>query len=137
MHRLLVYGPTERADAALREAGRRAREEGDRLTVISLVREEPTSRPRCCDTRSRLWNEICRELAGRDLTRAWMVLDGDDEVRLDTITTPGWHPADVLAKEALARGADEIVLADPGASGLGRLERRRLRRRSPLPVSAG
>jgi len=39
--------------------------------------------------------------------------------------------------EALARGADEIVLADPRASGLGRLELRRLRRRSPVAISAG
>jgi hypothetical protein len=100
MHTLLVYGPTDRADATLR-------------SVAS------------------------RELAGRDLTRAWMTLDGDDDVRLDTIAAAGWHPADTLTAEALARGADEIVLADPGASGLGRLERRRLRRRSPLPVSAG
>lgn len=137
MHTLLVYGPTKRADAALRDAARRARAEGHALTVISLVREEPTSSPRCCDTRSRLWNEICRELAGRDLMRAYMAVDGDEGVHLDMLATPAWHPADVVAEEALARGADEIVLADPGASGLGRLERRRLRRRSPLPVSAG
>ena len=137
MHTLVVYGPTDRADATLRSVASRARVEGDSLTVVSIVREEPTNKPRCCDTRSRLWNEICRELAGRDLTRAWMTLDGDDGVRLDTIAAAGWHPADTLTAEALARGADEIVLADPGASGLGRLERRRLRRRSPLPVSAG
>ena len=99
------------------------------------MREEPTGAPRCCSIQSGLWNEICNELARRDLTRAWMTLDGDDSVRLDTIASAGWHPADTLAAEALARGADEIVLADPGACGLGRLERRRLRRRSPLPVS--
>jgi hypothetical protein len=33
------------------------------------------------------------------------------------------------------RGADEIVLADPSHSGLRRRERRRLRRRSPVPVT--
>ena len=137
MHTLLVYGPTDRADAALRSVARRARDEGDDLTVVSLVIQEPTGSPRCCSTNSALWNEICRDLAGRDLMRAWMTLDGDDSIRLDTIATPAWHPADTLTAEALTRGADEIVLADPGASGLGRLERRRLRRRSPLPVSAG
>ncbi len=137
MHTLLVYGPTDRADAALRSVAERTRADGDDLTVVSVIREEPTGRPRCCDVRSALWNEICRELAGRDLTRAWMTLDGDDSVQLDTIAAPGWHPADTLTAEALSRGADEIVLADPGASGLGRFERRRLKRRSPLPVSAG
>ena len=135
MHTLLVYGPTARGDAALRSVARRARARGDSLTVVSLVRREPTDTPRTCNTQSRLWNEVCRELAARDLTRAWMTLDGDDSVRLDTIATPDWHAADALTAQALARGADEIVLADPAASGLGPLERRRLRRRSPLPVS--
>jgi hypothetical protein len=133
VHTLLVYGPTDRADAALRAAALRA----DTLTVVSLVSEEPTRTARRCNIQSDLWNEISHELAGRDLTRAWMTLDGDDSVRLEAIGSDRWHPADTLAAEALARGADEIVLADPGACGLGRLERRRLRRRSPLPVSAG
>jgi hypothetical protein len=39
-----------------------------------------------------------------------------------------------LTREALARGADEIVVADPRGSGLGRLERRRLRRVSAVRV---
>jgi hypothetical protein len=47
----------------------------------------------------------------------------------------GAHPTDALTAEALTRGADEIVLADPSYSGLRRRERRRLRRRSPVPVS--
>ena len=85
---------------------------------MSLVIQEPTVSPRCCSTNSALWNEICRDLAGRDLMRAWMTLDGDDSVRLDTIATPPWHPADTLTAEALSRGADEIVLADPVGSGL-------------------
>jgi hypothetical protein len=37
-------------------------------------------------------------------------------------------------RQALARGADEIVLADPRAGGLGWLQRRRLRRLGPVPV---
>jgi len=36
----------------------------------------------------------------------------------------------------MSAGLREIVLADPTASGLGPIERRRLRRRSPVPVSA-
>ena len=42
--------------------------------------------------------------------------------------------ADSVAREAVARGADEIVLSDPRGSGLGRLELRRLRRSSAVPV---
>jgi hypothetical protein len=91
----VLYRPTKRADAALQALCEGARTGGSRLTVLVLVAEERAS-SRCCDTRSVLWNEICRDLA---------------------------------------RGADEIVLADPTASGLGPLERRRLRRRSPVPVS--
>ena len=55
----------------------------------------------------------------------------------DTIHTENSHKYTVDKFQALARGADEIVLADPRASGLGRLELRRLRRRSPVAVSAG
>jgi hypothetical protein len=45
------------------------------------------------------------------------------------------HAVETLGREATARGADEIVLADPRASGLTRFERRRLRSASPVPVS--
>jgi hypothetical protein len=41
-----------------------------------------------------------------------------------------------LGREALARDADEIVLADVRATPLGPLARRRLRRRSPVPIRA-
>jgi hypothetical protein len=54
----------------------------------------------------------------------------------DTLVCSRRHPADAVAREALVRGADEIVLVDPTASRLRRPERRRLRRRSPVPVSA-
>ena len=64
-----------------------------------------------------------------------MAVDGDDDVELDVLLCTDFHPADAIAAEALERGADEIVLADQSRSGLPRRERRRLRRRSPLPVS--
>ena len=88
-----------------------------------------------CDTRRGLWNQILRELAQDELARAYMAVDGDDDVELDVLLCPGFHPADAVAAEALSRGADEIVLADPSRSGLRRRERRRLRRRSPVPVN--
>ena len=88
-----------------------------------------------CDTRRVLWNQILRELAQEELTRAYMAVDGDERVELDVLLCAGFHPADTVTAEALARGADEIVLADPPRSGLRRRERRRLRRRSPLPVT--
>ena len=88
-----------------------------------------------CDTRRGLWNQILRELAQDELARAYMAVDGDDDVELDVLLCTSFHPADAIAAEALSRGADEIVLADPSRSGLRRRERRRLRRRSPVPVN--
>jgi hypothetical protein len=133
VHTLVLYGHSARADAVLGELARRARARGDHLTVLSLAHEEPVRRF-CCDTRSPLWNAVCRDLASEDLTRARMAIE-DEGAELDTLVWTGLHPADRVAAEALAREADEIVLADPAHSGLGRLERRRLRRRSPVPVS--
>jgi hypothetical protein len=57
-------------------------------------------------------------------------------VEFDVLVAPVRGAADAVAHEAVARGADEIVYADPRASGLGLLERRRLRRRSAVPVNA-
>jgi hypothetical protein len=135
VHTLVLYGHSERAEARLREMAGRARERGDRLTVLALAQQEPQVFPVKCDTQRVLWNEILRELAHEDLARAYMAVDGSDDVELDLLLCTGQHPADALAAEALTRRADEIVLADATHSGLRRRERRRLRRRSPLPVS--
>lgn len=134
-HTLVLYRPTERADAALHALSKAARTRGSRVTVLALVPEERPS-SHCCDTRSVLWNQICRDLARDDLARAALAVDGQAEVDFDMLVVRGRGAVDTLASEALALGADEIVLADPTASGLGPLERRRLRRRSPVPVSA-
>lgn len=133
MHTLVLYGRSKRADATLQRLAQRARETGRRLTVLSLVRQEDERR-RCCELHSALWNEVSRELGREDLARAYMAVDADERVVLDTLLASGRHVADKVAAEALARNADEIALADPRASGLGPLERRRLRRRSPVPV---
>jgi hypothetical protein len=132
-HTLVVYGSSSRADSVLQELGKAAREGGRRVTVLSLAAEEPDSG--CCDTRSVLWNEICRDLAREHLARASRALKSTESVELEVLTYRGRHPADAVAREAVARGADEIVVADPAASALGRRERRRLRRRSQVPVS--
>lgn len=134
LHTLVLYGPSARADAALRRVTEALRESGGRLTVLSLAPEESESSG-CCDRRSVLWNEVCRNLARDDLASASKAVAGDESVELDVLALPGRRRADAVAREALARRADEIVLADPRTSGLGRLERRRLRRRSPVPVS--
>lgn len=136
MHTLVLYGRrSKRADATLRELARRARSEGGLLTVLALVRHEDERTARCCDTRSALWNEICRDLATEDLAHARLAVEADEDVELGTIEVRPGRAPQALTAEALARGADEIVLADPSQSGLGRLERRRLERGSPLPVS--
>jgi hypothetical protein len=132
-HTLVIYGSSSRADSALRELVRAAREEGRRVTVVSLSAEEPNSG--CCDTRSVLWNEISGDLAREDLARAARAVTWTEAVEFDRLTYRGRHPADALAREAVARGVDEIVFVDPKATALGRRERRRLRRRSAVPVS--
>jgi hypothetical protein len=135
VHTLVLYGHSKRGDARLREVAGRAREYGDRLTVLTLALQEPMTFPVKCDTRRGLWNQILREVAQEELTRAYMAVEADDDVALDVLVCPDRHPADALAAEALTREADEIVLADAPYSGLRRRERRRLRQRSPVPVS--
>jgi hypothetical protein len=124
-----VYGPSARADAALRQLAER----GGRVTAVRLVAQESEAQG-CCDTRSVLWNEICRDLAREDLARARLAVEGHEGVQLDVVLFSGRRPDRVVVREALARDADEVLLADPRATPLGRLARRRLRRRSPVPV---
>jgi hypothetical protein len=134
VHSLVLYRPSARADDALRRRCLDAREHGRRVTVLALAAEE---RPHsgCCDTRSVLWNRICRDLAGEHLRRAALLVDRNPDVDFGVLVARTGRAGETLANEALARGADEIVVADPRASGLGRLELRRLRRSSPVPVS--
>jgi hypothetical protein len=132
VHTLVLYGASERADGAVAGLARAAGERGDRVTVISLAAQERQS-PRCCDTRSVLWNEICRDLAHADLGRAARAAGA--AVECGVLPHRSGAAAEAVLREALAREADEIVLADPRACGLGRLERRRLRRLSPVPVT--
>ena len=131
---MVLYRPSARADKALRRITEAARKTSGRVTVLSLAPHEPESSG-CCDRRSVLWNEVCRDLARDDLASASEVLNGDETVELDVLPLSGRRRADAVAREALTRGADEIVLVDPRTSGLGWLERRQLRRRSPVPVS--
>ena len=128
-HALVVYRAGGRADAALHSLRTRTA----RLTVVVLAREE-TQRQACCDTRSVLWKRLCRELACEDLSRAAEVLDDHEGVDLQVLVAPASDASAAIAGQALSCGADEIVLADPHRSGLRRLERRRLRRCSDVPV---
>jgi hypothetical protein len=134
MHTLVVYRPSARADEALHGLWMTAREHGRRVTVLALAPEERAPNG-CCDTRSVLWNGICRDFARDHLTRAAQVVGQRADVEFVVLAARVGHAVEALAREASARGADEIVLADPRASGLTRFERRRLRRSSPIPVS--
>ena len=127
MHTLVVYRSGARADDALRGLGLAARERGGRITVLSLAAEERVSRG-CCDTRSVLWNQVCRDRAREDLARAAQVVGTHGNVEFGVLGARAGRAVDGLVSQASARGADEIVLADPRASGLGWFERRRLRR---------
>ena len=117
----------------LRSVCQRARDGASRVTVVVLARQE-FPRSGCCDTRSVLWNEVCRDLANEDLSRASGAVGDQTGVEFDVLAAPARKVVDAIEREALARGADEIVLAR--GSGLGGLERRRLRRRSAIPITA-
>jgi hypothetical protein len=134
MHTLVVYRPSARADEALRGICMTAGERGGRVTVLALAAEESAANG-CCDTRSVLWNRVCRDFARDHLAKAAQVVGPRADVDFALLAARVGHAVETLAREASARGADEIVLADPRASGLTRFERRRLRRRSPVPVS--
>jgi len=134
-HALVLYRSSERADAALRSLCEAGRDGAVRMTVMAVARQEPTRRG-CCDTRSVLWNELCRERANEELSKAVRAVGNHAGIEFEVLTAPHRGVADAIAREAVVRGADEIVLADPRGSGLGGLERRRLRRRSSVPVSA-
>jgi hypothetical protein len=103
------------------------------VTAVRLVAQEPEVQG-CCDTRSVLWNEICRDLAREDLSRARLAVEGHEGVQLEFVLFSGRRPEQVVVREAVAREADEVLLADPRVTPLGRLARRRLRRTSPVPV---
>jgi hypothetical protein len=133
VHKLVLYGASERADIALGRLARAAVKRGDRVTVLSLAAQEPRSR--CCGTRSVLWNQVCSDLARADLARASRAAGAPGAVACDVLLFSVRRPADAVMREALARGADEIVLADPRSGGLGWLQRRRLRRLGPVPVT--
>jgi hypothetical protein len=128
VHTLVLYRPSPRADDALRSLCVAAREHGGRITVLSLAAEEHVSSG-CCDTRSVLWNQVCRDFARQYLARATQVVGTHSgNVEFGVLGARAGRAVDGLVSEASARGADEIVLADPRASGLGWFERRRLRR---------
>jgi nucleotide-binding universal stress UspA family protein len=124
-HTLVIYRASDRADTVLGELVRVARERGGRLTVLALAVEEPVGRG-CCDTRSVLWNGFERGFAEEDLARARIAVDDASEVELGVLVHDGRRVAEAIEREARRRGADEIVIADPRASGMSRRQRRRL-----------
>jgi hypothetical protein len=133
-HTLVVYGSSPRGDASLRDAARVARRRGGRLSVVALAAVEP-EHSRCCDMRSVMWNGIQRELAESELSRARLAVEDDAAVDLHVLGYLGLGAPDAIASRAADLGAERIVLADARAAGLGRWARRRLRRRSAVPVS--
>jgi Arc/MetJ family transcription regulator len=70
------------------------------------------------------------------MSRAARAIGNETGVEFEVLAALDRELVDAIAREAVARGADWIVLADPRASGLGGLERRRLGRRSAIAVSA-
>lgn len=128
-HALVLYRSSDRADSTLRAVCERT----SRVTVVALARHE-AERSGCCDTRSTLWNRVCRDLASEDLLKAQLAVADPGGVEFHVLVAPPRGVPAALAREAVARRADEIVVADSRGSGLGRLELRRLRRTSPVPI---
>ena len=125
-HALVLYRSSERADTRLRAVCERT----SRMTVVVLARHE-AEQGGCCDTRSTLWNRLCRDLASEDLSKAQLAVADPKGVEFHVLVAPDADAPAALAREAVERRADEIIIA---GSGLGRLELRRLRRSSPVPV---
>ena len=103
--------------------------------MLSLVAQEP-ERNGCCDTRSVIWTTSCVGLR----VRTWPVREccrDHPTVSLDVVAFSGRRAADVVIREAVARNADAIMLADARSGRIGALERRRLSRKSPVPLSEG
>jgi hypothetical protein len=129
---LVVYAPSARADASLREAVRA----GGPLRVVALAPEERPLRS-CCGIQSGFWNGVQREMAESELARARLAVEDAEDVTLSVLPLDVVHPERDIARHAEALGAKRIVLADARASGLRRRAVRRLRGRSPAPVVDG
>ena len=110
-HTLVLLRSGERADSALRSLCQRS----SRVTVLALARQENTASG-CCDTRSVLWNELRRGRANEDLSRASLAVGNQEGVEFEVLEAPDRKVVDAITREAVARGADEIVLADPRRS---------------------
>ena len=129
---LVVYAPSARADASLREAVRT----GAPLRVVALAPEERPLRA-CCGMQSGYWNGVQREMAESELARARLAVEDAEDVTLEVLAFDALHPERAIAQHAADVGAGRVVLADPRASGLGRRALRKLRGRSPAPVVDG
>jgi len=129
---LVIYAPSARADASLREAVRA----GGPLRVVALAPEERPLRA-CCGMQSGFWNSVQREMAETELARARLAVEDAEDVTLEVLAFDVVHPARAIAQYAAKLGARLVVLADPRASGLGRRAVRRLRGWSPAPVVDG
>jgi hypothetical protein len=131
---LLVYAPSARGDAALRDELR----SGEPVTVVSLAAEERPLRA-CCGIQSAFWNQVQREMAESELARARLAVEdctSPDGVTLRVLAYEAGRPVRAIARHAAALGAERVVLADARASGLGRRLVRRLRGRCAAPVIA-
>lgn len=129
---LVIYAPTARADASLREAVRA----GGPLRVVALALLERPLRF-CCGTQSGFWNRVQREMPESELDRARLAVEGAEDVILSVLPLDVVHPERDIARHAEEVGAKRIVLADARASGLRRRALKRLRGRSRAPVVDG
>jgi hypothetical protein len=129
---LVVYAPSVRGDASLREAVRA----GGPLRVVALAPEERPLRA-CCGMQSGFWNGVQREMAESELARARLAVEDAEDVTLSVLAFDVVHRERAIARHAEELGAARVVLADPRAIGLSRRALRRLRGWSRAPVVDG
>jgi hypothetical protein len=98
---LLVYAPSARGDAALRDALR----SGEPVAVVALAPEERPKRA-CCGIQSTYWNGVQRELAEQELTRARLAVEDapSDAVTLGVLPFEVRHPEQAIAQHAKRSG---------------------------------
>jgi hypothetical protein len=101
-HTLVLYRSSDRADTALRSLCQRARDGASHVTVVALARQEE-ARNGCCDTRSVLWNKVCRELANEDLSRASRAVGNQASVEFEVLAAPDRQAPFQLARSAGGR----------------------------------
>jgi nucleotide-binding universal stress UspA family protein len=121
-HVLAVCDGSAGAEAAVRAASALARRDGAQLTLAAVVELERPGHG--CQFGASTWNDVLRDAAWTELTRARAVVDSPAQLRI-----LAGAPGRALADGALEVGADAIMLPARSTSRL-----KRMLSRDPAPA---